>query len=171
MLTPSACPILELKYVCRRRGGRAAVTDLNLTLRRGEVLGLLGVNGAGKSTTLSMIAGALTPDSGSIALDGRDFVEHPELARSLTGWLPERAPVWQELTVLEHLHAHGRLRGLAGSALREACSKVIAQLELVELSSAHAMIFADRALVSLGTTVITRFARDQPARHTTSRVA
>ena len=109
------------------------MSDLNLTLRRGEVLGLLGTNGAGKSTTLSMIAGALVPDSGAITLDGKDFIEHPELARRLIGWLPERAPVWNELTVMEHLRAHGRLRGLTRSKLRDACVAVIDELELAPM--------------------------------------
>ncbi|MBN8714509.1 MAG: ABC transporter ATP-binding protein [Xanthomonadales bacterium] len=133
MLIADTPPLLQLTQVGRRRGGRLAVSGLDLAVRRGEVVGLLGINGAGKSTTLSMIAGALAPDSGRITLDGTDFVEHPELARHLVGWLPERAPVWPELTVLEHLHAHGRLRGLAGAGLREACARVLGQLELQAL--------------------------------------
>ena len=150
MLTTVSSPLLQLTQVCRRRGDRPAVTGLNLTLLRGEVLGLLGVNGAGKSTTLSMIAGALVPDSGTIALDGEDFVEHPELARRLIGWLPERAPVWNELTVLEHLRAHGRLRGLGGTRLREACDAVIAQLELEPLARRLAGVLSQGQRQRLG---------------------
>lgn len=150
MLTPVSSPLLQLTQVCRRRGDRPAVTGLNLTLLRGEVLGLLGVNGAGKSTTLSMIAGALEPDSGTIALGGEDFVEHPELARRLIGWLPERAPVWNELTVLEHLRAHGRLRGLGGTTLREACDAIIAQLELEPLARRLAGVLSQGQRQRLG---------------------
>ena len=106
---------------------------LSLVLDRGQILGLLGVNGAGKSTTLAMIAGALRPDEGLIELDGRDFSEHPELARRLLGWLPERAPHWPELTVLEHLHAHGRLRGLGSNELKQACERTVERLELAPL--------------------------------------
>lgn len=107
-----------------------AVQDLSLTVDRGQVLGLLGVNGAGKSTTLSMLAGALRPDSGRISLDGENFLERPELARRLIGWLPERAPLWQELTVREHLLAHGRLRGIRGAPLSRACDTIVERLEL-----------------------------------------
>jgi ABC-2 type transport system ATP-binding protein len=107
-----------------------ALQDLCLNVDRGEVLGLLGVNGAGKSTTLSMIAGAMRPDGGSIRLDGEDFLEHPELGRRRIGWLPERAPLWQELTVREHLLAHGRLRGLNGKTLRQAVDRMLERLEL-----------------------------------------
>ena len=130
----AAPPVLQLDRVTRRRAGRVAVQDLNLALPPGQVLGLLGVNGAGKSTTLSMIAGALRPDHGAIRLNGEDFLERPELARRLIGWLPERAPVWPELSVAEHLDAHGRLRGLGGAALREAREAMLARLELQPLA-------------------------------------
>ena len=130
----SAPPVLQLDRLARRRAGRTAVQDLSLALPPGQVLGLLGVNGAGKSTTLAMIAGALRPDSGAIRLNGEDFLERPELARCLTGWLPERAPVWPELTVAEHLDAHGRLRGLAGTALCAARDATLARLELQPLA-------------------------------------
>jgi ABC-2 type transport system ATP-binding protein len=136
MIAPTAAssPVLQLEHLVRRRAGRPAVRDLSLSLARGQVLGLLGVNGAGKSTTLAMIAGALRPDSGAIRLEGEDFLEHPELARRRLGWLPERAPLWPELTVREHLDAHGRLRGLAGAALREARERILARLELQPLA-------------------------------------
>jgi ABC-2 type transport system ATP-binding protein len=119
-------------------------------LQRGQVLGLLGVNGAGKSTTLSMIAGALRPDSGSIQLNGEDFLEQPELARRLIGWLPERAPVWAELNVTEHLNAHGRLRGLRGAALRQARSMIIERLELQPLARRLAGVLSQGQRQRLG---------------------
>lgn len=121
---------MQLLDLTRRRAGRRAVEGLNLTLKGGEVLGLLGVNGAGKSTTLSMIAGALRPDSGQLTLNGTNFLEYPEIARQLIGWLPERAPLWPELTVSEHLNAHGNLRGLGGKNLTAARTRIIERLEL-----------------------------------------
>jgi ABC-2 type transport system ATP-binding protein len=126
-------PLLSLEQVNRRHAGRPVVRQLDLVLGRGQVLGLLGVNGAGKSTTLSMIAGALAPDSGTVRLDGRDLYDQPGLARRLVGWLPERAPLWHELTVSEHLDAHGRLRGLTGGELRRARAATIERLELQPL--------------------------------------
>lgn len=142
--------ILQLDRVSRRRAGRAAVQDLSLSLQSGQVMGLLGVNGAGKSTTLSMIAGALRPDSGGIELNGEDFLEHPELARTQIGWLPERAPVWAELTVNEHLDAHGRLRGLHGAALRTARTATIEQLELQPLACRLAGVLSQGQRQRLG---------------------
>lgn len=153
MTLPTAAipePVLELETLTRRRAGRLAVQDLSLTLRRGEVLGLLGVNGAGKSTTLSMIAGALRPDSGAIKLNGEDFLERPELARTLLGWLPERAPLWPELTVSEHLDAHGHLRGLSGAALAQARSAIIERLELQPLARRLAGVLSQGQRQRLG---------------------
>jgi len=142
--------VLQLDRVSRHRAGRAAVQDLSLSLQSGQVMGLLGVNGAGKSTTLSMIAGALRPDSGGIELNGEDFLEHPELARAQIGWLPERAPVWAELSVEEHLDAHGRLRGLHGAALRQARTAIIERLELQPLARRLAGVLSQGQRQRLG---------------------
>ncbi|EIL97224.1 ABC transporter [Rhodanobacter thiooxydans] len=142
--------VLRLDRISRRRAGRAAVQDLSLELQAGQVMGLLGVNGAGKSTTLSMIAGALRPDSGGIELNGEDFLEQPELARTQIGWLPERAPVWAELSVEEHLDAHGRLRGLNGAALRQARSAIIERLELQPLARRLAGVLSQGQRQRLG---------------------
>jgi ABC-2 type transport system ATP-binding protein len=148
MTAPTA--VLQLDHITRHRAGRPAVADLSLTLDAGQVLGLLGVNGAGKSTTLAMIAGALNPDSGAIKLNGKDFLEHPELARRGIGWLPERAPLWPELTVLEHLDAHGRLRGLGGTALIQARQRIVERLELGALARRLAGVLSQGQRQRLG---------------------
>lgn len=150
MPTAATPRLLELREVGRRRGGRPAVSAVNLTLERGEVMGLLGTNGAGKSTTLAMIAGVLAPDAGAVLIDGLDLAEHPGAVRHRVGWLPERAPVWGELTVLEHLHAHARLRGLAGTERCEACEHVLAQLELEPLAHRVASVLSQGQRQRLG---------------------
>jgi ABC-2 type transport system ATP-binding protein len=148
--TAPSATVLKLENITRRRAGRRAIEGLSLGLQRGQVLGLLGVNGAGKSTTLSMIAGAMRPDSGGIQLNGEDFLEYPELARRLIGWLPERAPLWAELTVSEHLDAHGRLRGLKGAGVREARSTIIERLELQPLAQRLAGVLSQGQRQRLG---------------------
>ncbi len=150
IIPATSAPVLELEHLDRRRAGRPAVQDLSLTLPRGQVLGLLGVNGAGKSTTLSMIAGALRPDRGSIKLNGVDFLEQPELARTWIGWLPERAPLWPELTVAEHLAAHGSLRGQRAAALHEACTSIVERLELQPLARRLAGVLSQGQRQRLG---------------------
>jgi ABC-2 type transport system ATP-binding protein len=146
----STHPVLQVDQVSRKRAGRPAVQNLSLTLQPGQVLGLLGVNGAGKSTTLSMIAGALRPDTGGIRLNGEDFLEHPELAARLIGWLPERAPLWAELSVREHLDAHGRLRGMRGAFLKQAREAIIERLELQPLAQRLAGVLSQGQRQRLG---------------------
>ena len=147
---PVSAPVLQLEQVARRRAGRPAVRDLSLRLETGQILGLLGVNGAGKSTTLSLIAGALAPDSGTIRLQGQDFQEHPELARQAIGWLPEAAPLWPELTLREHLQAHGRLRGLTGPRLQAAGDAVLERLDLKDLARRLAGVLSQGQRQRLG---------------------
>ncbi|RDS84026.1 ABC transporter ATP-binding protein [Dyella psychrodurans] len=147
---PASPPVLKLEDVSRHRAGRPAVSHLNLSLEAGQVLGLLGINGAGKSTTLAMIAGALVPDSGAVRLQGKDFLEYPELARQALGWLPESAPTWPELTLREHLEAHGRLRGLKGDNLKQARDAVVARLELKELERRLAGVLSQGQRQRLG---------------------
>jgi ABC-2 type transport system ATP-binding protein len=125
--------LLNVIDVSRRRAGRQAVEGVSFFLNRGEVLGLLGVNGAGKSTTLSMLAGALRPDSGRIELDGEDFLARPVLARERLGWLPESAPLWPELSVDEHLMAFSRLRGAGRDVARKATDAIVSRLQLGDL--------------------------------------
>lgn len=129
----TTAPLLNVTGMSRRRSGRVAVEAVSFFLNRGEVLGLLGVNGAGKSTTLSMLAGALRPDAGTIELDGGDFVAQPSLARRCLGWLPESAPVWPELSVDEHLLAFARLRGASAGDARRATDAIVARLDLGDL--------------------------------------
>ena len=112
----TAPPVLDLDRVSRDLAGRRVVRDLTLALSTGEVLGLLGVNGAGKSTTLRMIAGVLAPSAGTVRIDGEDLAEHAELARRRIGYLPEVPPLHTELTVTEFLAFCARLHGLGRGA-------------------------------------------------------
>jgi len=108
--------VLALDRVNRDLAGRRVVRDLTLALAKGQVLGLLGVNGAGKSTTLRMIAGVLAPSGGRVLIDGDDLGENPGLARRRIGYLPEVPPLHAELTVREFLAFCARLHGLARDA-------------------------------------------------------
>jgi ABC-2 type transport system ATP-binding protein len=88
----------------RYYGPQCAVKDVSLTLARGEVLGLLGPNGAGKSSTLQMLSGNLVPSSGQITVCGIDLLEEPKRAKRSVGYLPEKPPLYRDMTVDEYLH-------------------------------------------------------------------
>jgi len=132
MSSPS--PLLQLDHVTRRREGREVVRDVTFSVTRGEVLGLLGINGAGKSTTLAMIAGVLKPDAGTVHVANCNLHERPEWARTRIGYLPENVPLWPELTVREYLDACGRLRGMPRAARKIAVDRELLRLDLAGLA-------------------------------------
>jgi ABC-2 type transport system ATP-binding protein len=117
----------------RRYGNTLAVAELDLELKRGEVLGLLGPNGAGKSTTMQMLTGNLAPSFGSIAICGIDLLEQPKLAKAKIGYLPETPPLYRELTVDEFLTFCGRLHKVARSELQAAVSEAKARCGLSDM--------------------------------------
>jgi gliding motility-associated transport system ATP-binding protein len=123
-------PLLQLEHVSRRLAGRQVVGDVTFSVARGEVLGLLGVNGAGKSTTLAMVAGVLAPDTGTVKLDGRDLHDLAATAGARIGYLPENVPLWPELTVREFLDACGRLRGMDRAARKLSIDRELLRLDL-----------------------------------------
>lgn len=127
-------PLLQLDHVSRRLGGREVLHDVSFSLQREDVLGLLGANGAGKSTTLSIVAGVLQPDAGTVRVENRVVNDDFRAIRDRIGWVPESVPLWPELTVIEALVACGRLRGLSKSARRLACERELARLDLQDVA-------------------------------------
>jgi len=107
----------------RRFGNQQVIHGVSLELRRGEVLGLLGHNGAGKSTTLQMLTGCLLPDSGEVDICGINLLHHPMQAKAYIGYLPETPPLYRELTVNDYLLFAARLRGMKSGAAAEALAQ------------------------------------------------
>jgi ABC-2 type transport system ATP-binding protein len=106
--------LIEARGLGKRYGTRTAVSDLNLTLRKGEILGLLGPNGAGKSTTMKMLAGCLAPSAGSVRIKSIELAENATAAKTHLGYLPEQPPVYPELTVDEYLRYCAGLHAVPG---------------------------------------------------------
>lgn len=80
--------MIELKQVTKRFGAVTAVEHLSFSAERGQIIGLLGQNGAGKSTTLNMITGYYPPSSGQVLVDGKDMMIHPRECKRHIGYLP-----------------------------------------------------------------------------------
>ncbi len=110
--TATSAITLSAHHLTRRFGAREVIHDISLELKRGEVLGLLGHNGAGKSTTLQMLTGCLLPNSGTIEVCGVDLLRQPSRAKTHIGYLPETPPVYRELSVNAYLAFAARLRGM-----------------------------------------------------------
>ncbi len=117
--------MLELCDLTKRFGGIEAVRGVSLTVGMGEVLGFLGPNGAGKSTTMRMVTGFLPPTSGTARVGGHDIVQAPVAAKRLIGYLPENAPAYHSMTVLDFLGFIADMRGLRGKARRSAVDLAI----------------------------------------------
>ncbi len=94
----------------------AAVDRLNLDVRAGEIFGLLGPNGAGKTTTAGILTTRVVPTSGRAFLAGIDVVEHPALAKQLSGIVSQQNTLDRQLNVWENLYFHGRLFGISAKA-------------------------------------------------------
>lgn len=95
--------MLEVLEVSKKYGNKLAVDCISFTVSQGEVVGFLGTNGAGKSTTMNMITGYLSCSEGQITVDGHDILTEPEKVKKQIGYLPEIPPLYQDLTVWESL--------------------------------------------------------------------
>lgn len=102
--------LVSVRSLHRRYGNFHAVKGVSFELGRGEVLGLLGPNGAGKTTTMQMLCGALAPTAGDVLIDGDNLLESPKTTKRKIGYLPERPPLYPELSVDEFLRFCARLR-------------------------------------------------------------
>ena len=89
--------MIEVKHLTKFFGDKLAVNDISFTVKRGEVLGFLGPNAAGKSTAMRMITGFLPPDSGSAVIGGSDIIKNSLHARKKIGYLPENAPAYHRI--------------------------------------------------------------------------
>ncbi len=110
---------LSAQHLTRHHGKLCVVDDVSLELRRGEVLGLLGHNGAGKSTTLQMLAGALPPGSGHIDICDFDLARQAGLAKACIGFLPEHPPLYRDMRVDDYLLFAARLHHVPEKHLAE----------------------------------------------------
>lgn len=117
--------MISVRNLTKAFGPKLAVNDVSFTVQKGEVLGFLGPNGAGKSTTMRMITGFTPPSSGTVTIGGHDIVDSPIPAKRLLGYLPESAPSYADMTVTGFLNFIAELRGLAGSARKQAVDRVI----------------------------------------------
>lgn len=109
------------------------IHDVSLRLERGDVLGLLGLNGAGKSTTLRLLAGVLRPETGSVSIAGHSLEDDPLEARANIGYLPDTPPLYPDMRVETYLLLAARLRRLRGREAKDAVERIIGRCSLAEV--------------------------------------
>src|ERR687898_820356 len=121
-------PVIVAEHLTKRFGQRLAVDDVSFEVGAGEVLGLLGPNGSGKTTILRILTGYLHASSGRASVAGFDIVEQGLEARRRIGYVPEDVPLYASMRVEEFLAFMGRLKGLDAEHLQRAVNTYCTRL-------------------------------------------
>ncbi|MBI1966999.1 MAG: ABC transporter ATP-binding protein [Gemmatimonadetes bacterium] len=123
-------PAVETRSLTRRFGDLTAVRDLTLRIAPGEVFGLLGPNGSGKTTTIRMLCGLLEPSGGTARVAGVEVTEAPEAIKQRIGYMAQQVGLYEDLTVGENLDFYGGIYGLKHAARGARLAEVVAFLNL-----------------------------------------
>ena len=122
--------LIEVDRLTKSFGPFIAVDNISFSLKRGEVLGFLGPNGAGKTTTMRMITGFLSPTKGNISVCGHDVSEYPIEIKEKIGYVPEGAPLYGEMTVMNFLKFIANIRKIPKNKINDSIHNVIKKLGL-----------------------------------------
>jgi len=113
-------PIVKIEHLSHKYSTSWAIRDINIEISASGIVGLLGSNGAGKSTTMNILCGALNQTEGTVLINGLNIREQPELAKREIGFLPQNPPLYMDLTVDEYLVYCAALRKMEKSTVRPA---------------------------------------------------
>ncbi|MGA9192491.1 MAG: ABC transporter ATP-binding protein [Anaerolineales bacterium] len=130
--------LIEAEGLVRSFGDLRAVDGMSLHIAGGEIYGLLGPDGAGKTTTIRLLCGALEPEAGTISLGGYDMATQTEQARAQIGYLAQRFSLYGDLTVRENLHFFAEVRGLPRSEWESRSEEILAFVELDDFADRRA---------------------------------
>lgn len=125
--------MIEVANLTKRYAGNTAVSNISFTVRRGEVVGLLGRNGAGKSTTMRILSCYLPATSGTVRIAGLDVFNDSREVRRRIGYMPENNPLHPDMRVREYLKFRARLKGLDRKRSRERVDVVMEQCSLTDV--------------------------------------
>jgi ABC-2 type transport system ATP-binding protein len=125
--------MIKVTNLTKYFGEKLAVSNLNFELKRGEVVGVLGLNGSGKTTTLRMLTGYLIPSDGEVLVDGISNFRNPIEAKKRIGYLPETPPIYEDMDVEEFLEYVGRVKSIPSSQLSQEIQRVTSRTNLGEV--------------------------------------
>lgn len=127
--------MIEVKNVTKKYGSFVAVDDISFKIKEGEIVGFLGANGAGKSTTMNMITGYIEATNGQILINGVDNVKHPRKTKKMIGYMPESTPLYFDLTVKEFIGYMADLKNVKRKDRKEQIEKVIKETGLNDVQN------------------------------------
>ena len=125
--------MIQAEALTKYYGGNKALDAFSFSIGKGEIVGLVGRNGAGKSTVLRILSCQILPSEGNVLVDGIPVTESPLEVRRRIGFLPEQPPLYQEMTVRDYLRFAAGLRGLAGGEGADRCAQVVHQTGLADV--------------------------------------
>ena len=147
---------IELNRLTKKFGGFTSVDNISFDVKKGEIFGFLGANGAGKSTTIKMLCGILEPTSGDAVVGGYSIVKDPDMVKKNIGYMSQRFSLYNDLTVEENIDFFGGVYGLEGKELAERKTWV---LEIANLKGKEKILTGSlpggiKQRLALGTAVI-----------------
>jgi ABC-2 type transport system ATP-binding protein len=134
--------ILELNHLTKKFGDFIAVDNISLSVKSGEIFGFLGANGAGKSTTIHMIAGLLRSNEGEIKILDKNISKHQRFAKMNIGIVPQDLAIYEDLTAYENVRFFAGLYGLRGSKLEERVAEAIQFVGLSDKAKSYPKSFS-----------------------------
>jgi len=126
--------MIEVQHLTKRYGDLTAVSDISFSVASGQILGFLGPNGSGKTTTMRIITGFLPATSGTVKVAGFDIFDDSFEVRKRIGYLPENPPLYNDMTVAAYLRFVARIKGMPRAELAEALDRVLVQCGLTAVA-------------------------------------
>jgi ABC-2 type transport system ATP-binding protein len=142
--------LIHATNLTKRFGATLAVDGIHLQVRAGEIYGLVGPDGAGKTTTMRLLCGALRPDAGEVTVGGFAMARQPDLAREQIGYLSQRFSLYEELTVLENIRFFAEVRGIARQEWYDRSMEILEFVGLADFTDRRAGLLSGGMKQKLG---------------------
>jgi ABC-2 type transport system ATP-binding protein len=126
--------MIEVQHLTKRYGDLTAVSDISFNVASGQILGFLGPNGSGKTTTMRVITGFMPASSGTVKVAGFDIFDESFEARKRIGYLPESPPLYNDMTVVAYLRFVARIKGMHKTAIPDALDRALTRCGLTKVT-------------------------------------
>ena len=135
-------PAIEITDLCKTFGSFKAVDNLSLTVKQGEIFGLLGPNGSGKTTTINMVSGLSLPTSGTVRVMGYDVRHEARKVRQILGSVPQETALYEELTAWANMDFHADLFGIPRKEKKERITRILELVQLLDRKNSRVGTFS-----------------------------
>ena len=125
--------MIEIENLTKKYGDKLAVDNISFKVKKGSIVGFLGKNGAGKSTTMNIITGYISATSGTARINGYDILKNPMEVKKCIGYLPEKPPIYSEMTVMEYLKFVCAIKDVKASAIKSHIDEIANLVKLTEV--------------------------------------